>query len=110
MPENDAPEERGETASAQELRPETHREERGETAAAQEPRPETHREVRYLRHLIEHNIPVAVKVRGGDVFRGVIEYYDGRFIRLTRPGAPNLFIFKKDIQYLYEEPASPAAS
>ena len=84
--------------------------EREETAAGQEPRPETHREVRYLRLLIERMTPVVVKVRGGEVFRGVIEYYDGRFIRLTRVGVPNLFIFKKDIQYLYEEPASPASS
>ena len=34
--------------------------------------------------------------------RGVVEYYDQRFIRLTRAGAPNLFIFKHDIKYLYE--------
>ena len=95
MPENDQGEDR---------------EVREETAAGQEPRAETHREVRYLRHLIERMVPVVVKVRGGEVFRGVIEYYDGRFIRLTRRGAPNLFIFKKDIQYLYEEPASTPPS
>ena len=34
---------------------------------------------------------------------GVIEYYDHRFIRLTRDGEPNLFIFKHDIKYIQEE-------
>jgi len=34
---------------------------------------------------------------------GIIEFYDANFIRLTRRGAPNLFLFKHDIKYLYEE-------
>jgi host factor-I protein len=34
---------------------------------------------------------------------GVIEYFDSTFIRLTRIGQPNLFIFKHDIKYFYEE-------
>jgi len=33
---------------------------------------------------------------------GVIEYYDQSFIRLTRRGEANLFIFKHDIKYLME--------
>ena len=80
--------------------------EAGQAAEDREPRSETHREVKYLRYLIDRMVPVAVKVRGGETFRGVIEYYDSRFIRLTRKDAPNLFIFKKDIHYLYEESAS----
>jgi host factor-I protein len=39
----------------------------------------------------------------GDEVTGVIEYYDQRFIRVTRDGEPNLFIFKHDIKYLSEE-------
>jgi hypothetical protein len=34
-----------------------------------------------------------------------VEYYDASFIRLTRSGQPNLFIFKHDIKYLVEEGA-----
>jgi host factor-I protein len=41
----------------------------------------------------------------GEVVSGVIEYYDHSFIRLTRHGQPNLFIFKHDIKYLEEESA-----
>jgi host factor-I protein len=44
----------------------------------------------------------------GEEVAGVIEYYDQSFIRITRQGAPNLFIFKHDIKYLQEE-SSPAA-
>lgn len=43
-----------------------------------------------------------VKMMDGEEVSGVIEYYDQSFIRLTREGAPNLFIFKHDIKYLEE--------
>jgi host factor-I protein len=66
------------------------------------PKTNTQQEVAYLRSLIERNAPVSVKIRNGEVFHGVIEYYDQRFIRLTREGQPNLFIFKRDILYLSE--------
>jgi host factor-I protein len=34
--------------------------------------------------------------------RGWIEYYDRNMVRLTREGAPNLFIFKHEIMYISE--------
>ncbi len=61
------------------------------------------REAEYLRHLTEQRTPVVVHLVTGESFRGFIEYYDRRFIRLTRQKAPNLFIFKQDIKYLCEE-------
>lgn len=64
---------------------------------------QTFEEVRYLRHLIDNEIPVRVRLRDNEEVTGTIEYYDASFIRLTREGAPNLFIFKHDIKYLYEE-------
>jgi sRNA-binding regulator protein Hfq len=60
------------------------------------------REGEYLRHLAEEHTPISVHLLTGETFQGHIEYYDRRFIRLTRKGAPNLFIFKKDIKYLSE--------
>lgn len=42
-------------------------------------------------------------MQSGEEVAGRIEYYDQSFIRLTRDGEPNLFIFKHDITYLYEE-------
>ncbi len=66
------------------------------------PPEQTLEEVKYLKHLIDQKIPVCVKLSDNEEVRGVVEYYDQRFIRVTRTGAPNLFIFKHDIKYLYE--------
>jgi sRNA-binding regulator protein Hfq len=44
-----------------------------------------------------------VKLEDGEEVVGIIEYYDRSFIRVTRKGLPNLFIFKHDIKYLQEE-------
>ena len=46
---------------------------------------------------------MTIKLRSGELVSGFIEYYDKRFIRLTRQNAPNLFIFKHEIKYLYED-------
>ena len=60
------------------------------------------REAEYLRRLTEERTPVEVHLASGETYRGFIEYYDRRLIRLTREGAPNLFIYKHDIKYLSE--------
>jgi host factor-I protein len=65
---------------------------------------QTFEEVKYLRHLIENQIPVRIRLSSNEEVRGMIEFYDASFIRVTREGAPNLFLFKHDIKYLYEEP------
>ncbi len=74
------------------------------TSKAKSSRPpeQTFEEVKYLKRLIEQKSPICVKLSDDEEVRGVIEYYDQRFIRITRDGAPNLFIFKHDIKYLYE--------
>ncbi len=69
------------------------------------PPEETFEEASYLKSLGEKQKPVTVKLRGGEVVRGWIEYYDKDMIRLTRDGAPNLFIFKHEIMYIAEEAA-----
>jgi len=71
-------------------------------ANEREPEPLT-TEGEYLQDLARTAKAVAVHLRTGEIFHGSIEYYDQRFIRLTRKGEPNLFIFKHDIKYLYEE-------
>lgn len=71
-------------------------------AKATRPPEQTFEEVKYLKRLIEHKTLVCVRLSDGEEVRGVIEYYDQRFIRVTRDGAPNLFIFKHDIKYLFE--------
>jgi sRNA-binding regulator protein Hfq len=68
------------------------------------PRPpeQTFEEVKYLKRLIDDQIPVAVKMSDNQIVRGTVEYYDVSFIRVTREDGPNLFIFKHDIKYIYE--------
>ncbi|NLI45474.1 MAG: Sm ribonucleo-like protein [Acidobacteria bacterium] len=63
---------------------------------------QTFEEVRYLRRLIENRTPVRVRLSSNEDVDGTIEYYDAAFLRLTRSDAPNLFIYKHDIKYLYE--------
>ncbi len=64
---------------------------------------QTFEEVRYLKYLIDNEIPVHVRLRDNSEVIGTIEYYDHSFIRITRHGEPNLFIYKHEIKYLYEE-------
>jgi sRNA-binding regulator protein Hfq len=62
----------------------------------------TFEETKYLKYLIEHEVPVRVKLSNDEEVSGIVEYYDASFIRITRKDLPNLFIFKHDIKYLYE--------
>lgn len=64
---------------------------------------QTHEEAKYLRHLIDSRVPVRVRLESNEEHAGTIEFYDESFIRLTRHDAPNLFIYKHDIKYLYED-------
>jgi host factor-I protein len=66
------------------------------------PPEETFEEVAYLKSLGEKQKPVSIKLVDGEIVRGWIEYYDRNMVRLTREGAPNLFIFKHEIMYIAE--------
>ncbi len=66
------------------------------------PEESTQEEVKYIKYLIENQVPVCVKLTDNQEVTGVIEYYDQSFIRVTRQSQPNLFIFKQQIKYLYE--------
>jgi host factor-I protein len=73
-------------------------------AAEREPEPDSPAmEAEYLQELAHRAAPVTVRLRTGETFRGSIEYYDQRFIRLTRQGEPNLFLFKHGIKYISED-------
>lgn len=62
----------------------------------------TFQEARYLRHLVDEQTPIRVRMTGNEEVEGTVEFFDQNFIRLTRIGAPNLFLFKQDLKYLYE--------
>jgi host factor-I protein len=71
------------------------------------PPEETFEEASYLKALGEQQKLVTVKLQGGEVVHGWIEYYDRDMLRLTREGAPNLFIFKSEIMYIEEGDGKP---
>ena len=66
------------------------------------PAGETGQEALYLKTLSERHVPVAVKLRDGEVVTGWIEYFDDMMIRVTREGKPNLFIYKSQIRTITE--------
>src|SRR5215471_6748130 len=67
---------------------------------------QTFEEAKYLRQLIEDRVPVRVKLTDNQEVEGTVEFFDVHFIRITRDGEPNLFLFKHDIKYLYEAPGN----
>ncbi|MGA7156875.1 MAG: RNA chaperone Hfq [Acidobacteriaceae bacterium] len=66
------------------------------------PSGETGQEALYLKSLSDRQVPVAIKLRDGEVVSGWIEYFDDMMLRLTREGRPNLFIYKAQIRTITE--------
>jgi len=67
------------------------------------PPEDTFEEAAFLKALGEKQRAVSIKLMDGETVRGWIEYYDRNMVRLTREGAPNLFIFKHEIMYIAED-------
>jgi len=66
------------------------------------PSGETGQEALYLKSLSDRQVPVAIKLRDGEIVSGWIEYFDDMMLRLTREGRPNLFIYKTQIRTITE--------
>ncbi len=67
------------------------------------PPEDTFEEAAYLKQLGENQTPVTIKLRDGELIQGWVEYHDKNMVRVTREGAPNLFIFKHEIMYIAED-------
>jgi host factor-I protein len=63
---------------------------------------QTFEELKFLRRLVDGRLPVALKLTNDEVVQGIIEFYDECFLRITRDGEPNLFIYKHDVKYMWE--------
>ena len=63
---------------------------------------QTFEEVKYLRRLTDSRVPVRLRLTDDSEISGIIEFFDESFLRLTRNGEPNLFIYKHDVKYLWE--------
>jgi host factor-I protein len=69
---------------------------------------QTFEEVKYLRRLVDTKQAVRLRLTNNEEIEGCLEFYDECFLRLTRAGEPNLFIYKHDIKYFWE--IEPSAS
>ena len=81
----------------------------GKISSAKAPE-QTFEEVRFLKRLIDDRVTVRVRLSDNQEVEGIIEFYDANFVRLTRNGEPNLFLFKHDIKYLYEVDPEPGGA
>ena len=63
---------------------------------------QTQQETLYLRELADRRALVRIRLTDDEEVEGMVEFFDECFIRLTRSGAPNVFIYKHDIKYLWE--------
>lgn len=63
---------------------------------------QTYAENLYLNNLVHDKKRVMVKLLNNEEIEGWIEYYDKRFIRVTRNREANMFIYKHQIKYIQE--------
>jgi host factor-I protein len=76
---------------------------KGKPKSKAKPLEHTGEEARYLRFLVDKEVPVLVRLKNNQEFCGTVEFYDVNFIRLTRADGPNLFVYKRDIKYVAQE-------
>ena len=57
----------------------------------------------YLKQM-QARTPMIVVLEGGEIIRGVIEWYDKSCIKVHRASDPNLLIMKSVIRYMYKDP------
>jgi host factor-I protein len=63
---------------------------------------QTFEESRYLRRLADSRKKIRIRLLSDEELEGSLEFFDESFLRLTREGEPNLFIYKHDVKYLWE--------
>ena len=72
-------------------------------ASSKKKAPETTlREVEYWNDLIARQQPMRVRLLDNQEHSGTVEYFDLDIVRITRIGQPNLFLYKRDIKYVFE--------
>jgi sRNA-binding regulator protein Hfq len=56
----------------------------------------------YLKQMANHTRMV-IMLKDGEEIRGTIEWYDRVALKVHRPDAPNILLFKDAIKYMYKE-------
>jgi sRNA-binding regulator protein Hfq len=70
------------------------------------PPEQTHAENFYYQKQMQAKTPMVVVLQDGEELHGVIEWYDKSCIKLIRPGAANMLVYKPAIKYMYKESES----
>ena len=82
-----------------------HRETSSNTGFRRRPAPpeQTNAEAFYYLKQMNNQTQMVVVLQDGEELRGHIEWYDRTCLKVHRPGAPNVLIFKHTIKYLYKQ-------
>jgi len=67
------------------------------------PPEQTNAENFYYQKQMQSKTPMVIVLTDGEQIHGVIEWYDRTCIKVNRPGAANLMIYKPSIKYMYKE-------
>jgi host factor-I protein len=67
------------------------------------PPEQTHAENFYYQKQMQSRTPMVLVLHDGEEIHGIIEWYDKYCLKLNRPGASNLLIYKPSIKYMYKE-------
>ena len=67
------------------------------------PPEQTHAENFYYQKQMQTKTPMVLVLHDGEQIHGVIEWYDKYCLKVNRPGATNLLIYKPSIKYMYKE-------
>jgi host factor-I protein len=57
----------------------------------------------YYQKQMQGKTPMVIVLRDGEQIHGVIEWYDKHCLKVNRPSAPNIVIYKPAIKYMFKE-------
>lgn len=72
----------------------------------QVPPDQTNAENFYYVKQMQSKTPMVIKLKDGEMLKGVIEWYDRSCLKLNRDDAPNVLLYKSNIKYMYKDEES----
>jgi sRNA-binding regulator protein Hfq len=60
----------------------------------------------YLRKLAASKTAISIKLLNGRIVSGSLEIFDADVLRVAQNHGPSLLLYKDEVKYLWEEPAS----
>lgn len=73
------------------------------TQKRQIPPDQTNAENFYYVKQMQSKTPMVIKLKDGEVLKGVIEWYDRSCLKLNRDGDPNVLLYKSNIKYMFKD-------